>query len=119
MERLRQMSQEERRAYIQQLNPAERRRIFEQFRAAREQEQAADRSNPARPKPAFVFQEDASGALTVLPITIGLSSWEYTEVLQGLEEGEAVTEVPLALIQQRELLERIRGRSGVPGVQRN
>jgi HlyD family secretion protein len=66
-----------------------------------------------------VFVEDDAGVLTLKPVTIGLSSWEYTEVLAGLREGDEVLQVPLSLVQQQELLQRIRSRSGVPGVQRN
>jgi HlyD family secretion protein len=119
LEQLRSMSQEERRSYVQNLEPGERQRIFQLMRAAREQQEQADRANPTRPRPAFVFVEDDAGVLTLKPVTIGLSSWDYTEVLAGLREGDEVLEVPLSLIQQQELLQRIRSRSGVPGVQRN
>ena len=118
LEQLRSMSQEERRSYFQNLDPGERQRIFQLMRAARQQQEQADRANPARPRPAFVFVEDEAGVLTLKPVTIGLSSWDYTEVLAGLREGDEVLEVPLSLVQQQELLERIRSRSGVPGVQR-
>jgi len=118
LEQLRSMSREERRRYVQQLEPAERQRIFQESRQAMEHQQQADRTNPARPKPAFVFIEDSTDALTIRPVTIGLSSWEFTEVLAGLEEGDEVLEVPLALVQQLELLERVRSRTGLPGVQR-
>ncbi len=118
LDQLRSMSQEERRRHLQQLEPAERQRILQGFRQARERQQQADRTNPARPKPAFVFVEDSTGVLTIRPVTIGLSSWEFTEVLAGLEEGDEVLQVPLALIQQLELLERVRSRTGLPGVQR-
>ncbi len=118
LEQIRSMSEDERRAYFQGLDPAERQRLFQAMHAAREQQEQADRANPARPKPAFVFQEDRAGALTLRPVMIGLSSWEYTEVLAGLEEGDEVLQVPLSLIQQRQLLERVRSRSALPGVQR-
>jgi hypothetical protein len=36
----------------------------------------------------------------------------------GLEEGASVVLVPQALIQQSEMLDRVRERSGVPGVRR-
>ncbi|MEJ2370301.1 MAG: efflux RND transporter periplasmic adaptor subunit [Gemmatimonadales bacterium] len=119
LEQLRSMSQDERRSYFQGLEPGERQRLFQLMHAAREQQEQADRANPSRPRPAFVFVEDASGRLTLKPVTIGLSSWEYTEILAGLKEGDEVLEVPLSLVQQQELLQRIRSRSGVPGVQRN
>ncbi len=119
LEQLRSMSHEERRSYVQNLDPGERQRIFQLMRTAREHQEQADRANPTRPRPAFVFVEDDAGVLTLKPVTIGLSSWEYTEVLAGLREGDEILEVPLSLVQQRELLQRIRSRSGVPGVQRN
>jgi HlyD family secretion protein len=118
LEQLRSMSQEERRSYVQSLDPGERQRIFQLMRAARERQEQADRANPSRPRPAFVFVEDEAGVLTLKPVMIGLSSWEYTEILAGLREGDEVLEVPLSLVQQQELLQRIRSRSGVPGVQR-
>lgn len=68
------------------------------------------------PRPAFVFVRTAEGGLTLEPIRIGLSSWEHTEIVAGLEEGDTVVQVPLALVQQRELLRRVRERSGVPGM---
>ena len=119
LEQLRSMSREERRSYVQNLDPGERQRIFQLMRTAREHQEQADRANPTRPRPAFVFVEDDAGVLTLKPVTIGLSSWEYTEVLAGLREGDEILQVPLSLVQQRELLQRIRSRSGVPGVQRN
>ena len=119
LEQLRSMSHEERRSYVQNLDPGERQRIFQLMRTAREHQEQADRANPTRPRPAFVFVEDDAGVLTLKPVTIGLSSWEYTEVLAGLREGDEILQVPLSLVQQRELLQRIRSRSGVPGVQRN
>ncbi|MEJ2153332.1 MAG: efflux RND transporter periplasmic adaptor subunit, partial [Gemmatimonadota bacterium] len=76
------------------------------------------RRNPGQPRPAYVFQYDAGGQLGLEPIRIGLGTWEYTEVVSGLEDGDQVVLVPQALIQQRELLERIRSRSGVPGIRR-
>ena len=118
LEQLRSMSQEERRSYFQNLDPGERQRLFQLMRAARAQQEQAVRADPTRPRPAFVFVEDEGGVLTLKPVTIGLSSWEHTEILAGLQEGDSVLEVPLSLVQQQELLERIRARSGVPGVQR-
>lgn len=113
---LRNMSREERRQYLERLSPAERQRLMQQMRAARAAQ--ADRGNPGRPRPAYVFQYDAGGQLELEPIRIGLGTWEYTEVVGGLEDGDQVVLVPQALIQQRELLERIRSRSGVPGIRR-
>lgn len=119
LQRLRSMSQEERQEHMQDLSPAERRRLFQRFREVRETEAAATRSDPTRPRPAYVFQRDDRGRLALEPIVIGLSTWDYSEIVAGLEEGEEVVLVPQALIQQREMLERIRGRSGIPGMRRD
>ncbi len=113
------MSREERMKFFQSLSAADRQRLMEAFRAQREGQSAADRVNPGRPKPAFVFVEAADGLLTLKPIQIGLSDWEYTEILAGLEEGEQVVEVPLSLIQQRDILQRVQSRTGVAGMRRN
>lgn len=118
MSEIRAMSQEDRRELFGRLTPAQRQELMRRGRAAREAEEAAARQDPARPRPAFVFTYTDDGALTLKPVMIGLSSWEYTEVRAGLAEGDEVVQVPLALIQQRELLERIRSRSSIPGVSR-
>ncbi len=117
MQRMQSMSREERREYFQSLDPAERRRLFaamQQFRGS----QGRGQPNPGSPRPAFVFMETPEGGLTLAPITIGLSDWEHTELLNGLPEGTEVVEVPLALVQQAELLERVRARTGMPGISR-
>lgn len=117
--RLRSMSAEERREHFERLSPAERQRMMARAREMREARQEADRRNPARPKDAYVFvRAPESTALSLKPIRVGLSTWEFTEILKGLDEGDPVVNVPQSIIQQRELLDRIRSRSGVPGVQR-
>lgn len=113
------MSREERMKFFQSLSAADRQRLMEAFRNQREGQSAADRVYPGRPKPAFVFVETEDGMLTLKPIQIGLSDWEYTEVLAGLEEGDVVVEVPLSLIQQRDILQRVQSRTGVAGMRRN
>ena len=70
-----------------------------------------DRSSP---RDAFAFVRTAEGGLTLEPIRVGLSSWEETEILGGLEEGDTVVNVPLALVQQSEMLDRFRSR--MPGL---
>lgn len=117
LQRLQTMSRDERRRYFQSLPVAERRRLFQAMQRNREQQGHSQR-DPSQPRAAFVFKRSAEGGLTLEPITIGLSSWEQTEIIAGLDEGDEVISVPLALIQQRELLERVRSRSGVPGVSR-
>lgn len=111
---IRSMSAEERRKLFESLTPAQRQALIQRMRAAREDAAGAARSG--QPRPAFVFVRDAEGKLTLKPIRIGLSSWEYTEIVAGLAEGDTVVQVPLALVQQRELLQRIRRRSGLPGM---
>jgi HlyD family secretion protein len=117
--RLATMSQDERRRWFTNLSEADRQRAFQLFRRQREGQAQADRGDPSRPKPAFVFVADESGALSLKPIMIGLSDFDHTQVLRGLEEGDQVVTVPLSLVQQQDLLERIRSRSGVPGISRN
>jgi HlyD family secretion protein len=118
MAEIQSMSQDERHRLMQNLSPADRQRMFSQLQRMREREARAERANPARPKPAFVFVETPDGALSLRPITIGLSSWEYTEILAGLEAGDVVIEVPQALVQQSEMLEFMRRRNAVPGISR-
>ncbi|MFQ5680427.1 MAG: efflux RND transporter periplasmic adaptor subunit, partial [Gemmatimonadota bacterium] len=104
-ERLRSMSPEDRRRLFQNLSPAQRQQLFQQFRGARERQERADRANPGRPRPAFVFVSDTtSRTIRLRPITIGLSNLDYTQVIQGLEEGDQVLQIPQALVQQEELL---------------
>ena len=118
MSEIQTMSQDERREWFMNLSAGDRQRMMQRFQQQREQQQQADRSNPSRPKPAFVFVYDEIGALQVKPVTIGLSNYEHTRILSGLEEGDAVVTIPLSLISQQEFMERIRSRSGVPGVSR-
>lgn len=117
--RLRSMSPDERRELFESLSPAQRQRLMQRAREMREASRAAQRSDPGRPKPGYVFVRGPQGALSLKPIRIGLSTWERTEILAGLEEDDQVVVVPQALVQQRELLERIRGFNQVPGMQRS
>ena len=117
--RLATMSQDERRRWFTNLSGADRQKAFQLFQQQREQREQADRGDPSRPKPAFVFVADETGALSLKPIMIGLSDFDHTQILDGVEEGDQVITVPLSLVQQRDLLERIRSRTGVPGISRN
>jgi HlyD family secretion protein len=119
MARLQSMSREERMQLMQTLTPQQRQKLFGMFQRMREEQERAQRADPARPKDAFVFVEDPESGLTLKPIRIGLSSWEYTEILAGLEAGDEVVEVPMALVSQQEMMDRIRSRSSIPGVSRN
>ncbi len=118
MERIQAMSRDERQEFMQNLSAGERQRMFAMFQEAREARERAERANPASPKPAFVFVETPEGQLTLSPITIGLSDWDYTEVIAGLEEGDTVFQVPQGLVQQSEMLEFMRRRTSMPGMGR-
>ena len=119
MAALQAMSRQERMELVQNLEPAQRQKLFGMFQQMQEQQEMAARADPSRPKDAFVFVNDEQGLLTLRPVRIGLSSWEYTEVLGGLDEGDEVVQVPMALVQQSEMLERIRSRTSIPGVSRS
>jgi len=118
MERIQAMSQDERREFMQNLSPGERQRLFAMFQEQRAARERAERANPAAPKPAFVFVETPEGQLTLRPITIGLSDWDYTEIIAGLDEGDVVFQVPQGLVQQSEMLEFMRRRTSMPGMGR-
>ena len=119
MAALQAMSREERTELVQSLEPAQRQKLFGMFQQIQEQQEKAARADPSRPKDAFVFISDEQGLLTLRPIRIGLSSWEFTEVLGGVEEGDEVFQVPMSLVSQTEMLERIRSRTSIPGVSRS
>lgn len=114
-EELRSMSRDERRELFESLSDAERRKLFQRMR---QMKQAASGRSPGddSPREAFVFVRDDQGRLTLKPILVGLSNFEHTEVVAGLSEGDSVVNVPLALVQQQELLRRVRERSGMPGM---
>ena len=117
--RLATMSQDERRRWFMNLSAADRQKAMQRFQRQRQEREQADRGDPSRPKPAFVFVADETGALSLKPIMIGLSDFDHTQILDGVEEGDQVVTVPSSLVQQRDLLERIRNRTGVPGISRN
>ena len=61
------------------------------------------------------------GAPTPVPVRTGLTDLDYSELLEGLVEGDTVLVLPSAslLASQREFQERIARRAGgLPGVQR-
>ena len=64
-------------------------------------------------RPGVVFVQTASG-IQPRRVTVGLSDWEYTEVVDGLEAGERVVLVSVAQLQQQqqEMAERMRERTG-------
>ncbi|WP_225412857.1 efflux RND transporter periplasmic adaptor subunit [Stigmatella hybrida] len=65
-----------------------------------------------------VFLQEPGG-LRARRVTLGLSDWEYTEVVSGLEGGEQVLQVSAAQMQQQQQkdLDRFRQRAGgvIPG----
>jgi hypothetical protein len=109
MDEIQAMSREERMRLVQELPAADRQRLFARFQEMRERQEAEQRANPNRPKPAFVFRHDSTGVLTLQPVLIGLSTWEETEIVAGLHEGDEVVKIPLSLVQQEEFASRIRG----------
>lgn len=109
------MSQRDRMEWFQGLSGAERGRAMQLFRQQGEDRQR-DAQTGGQPRPAFVFQYDDTGALGLKVIMIGLSNFDYTQVVSGLEDGEEVVSVPLSLIQQQDFLNRIRRRTSLPGI---
>ena len=101
------------------LSSGDRQRLMQLMQERQERQEQAGRANPGRPREAFVFISGAAGALTIQPITIGLSNYDYTQVLGGIEAGDVVVSIPLSIIQQQEMLDRMRSRTAIPGVQRS
>jgi HlyD family secretion protein len=66
-------------------------------------------------RPAVVFVESPSGPQARL-VRVGLSDWDYTEVVSGLEPGDRVVLISLAQMQkqQQEATERMRQRMSGP-----
>ena len=74
-------------------------------------------SGPARAtKRAVVFVVGEGGSIEPRMVMIGLTDWDRTEVVSGLEEGDRVALIGLAQlqIQREEFLERMRGRGSNP-----
>lgn len=63
-------------------------------------------------RPAVVFVVDEAGNIEPRAVVIGLSDWDYVEILAGLEAGEELALIGAAQLQarQQERLERIRQR---------
>ena len=64
----------------------------------------------------MLFVETGDGTIEPRRVVFGLSDWEYTEVAQGLDDGEPVVLVSAAQLQrqQQEMAERVRQRFGGP-----
>ncbi len=69
-----------------------------------------------RTERAVVFVVGEDGATEPRMVIIGLTDWDRTEVLSGLDEGERVALIGLAQLQaqREEYLERIRSRGSNP-----
>lgn len=63
------------------------------------------------PRPAVAFVMASDGSLEMRPVLMGVNDWDNTEILAGLEEGEAVALIGAAQLQarQQEMLNRVRG----------
>ncbi len=63
-------------------------------------------------QPAVAFVVDAAGNVEARPVVMGVSDWDYAEILAGLEEGEQLALIGAAQLQarQQERLEQMRGR---------
>ena len=119
------MSPEDRRRAFQNLSAEQRNRMMQQFRqggggfggfGGAGGGRGGTQGRAGEPRPAIVFRYDELGALAVEAVMIGLSDFDHTQIVQGLEEGEEIVAVPLSLIQQQEFLNRIRSRTALPGV---
>jgi hypothetical protein len=74
-------------------------------------------SGPARAaKGAVVFVVGEGGTLEPRMVMIGLTDWDRTEVVGGLDEGDRVALIGLAQLQaqREEFLERMRSRGSNP-----
>lgn len=75
-------------------------------------EDGADREG----RPGVVFVVQADGSFVPRAVVMGLSDWDQTEIMSGLEEGERVAVIGAAQLQaqQQEFLNRIRERNSGP-----
>ena len=64
--------------------------------------------------PGVAFVVDTAGVIEARPVIMGLSDWDFAEILVGLEDGEQVALIGTAqlMAQQQERLQRMRGRMG-------
>ena len=89
-----------------------------QLRQAPESSPGAGPRTPVRP--GLVFVKDSVAKYQPRMVMLGVSNYDHTEVVSGLEEGEEVALLSAAALQMRrqEMNDRMRGMSGVPGMQR-
>ncbi|MGH7664170.1 MAG: efflux RND transporter periplasmic adaptor subunit [Gemmatimonadaceae bacterium] len=99
-------------------SPAERRRGMRRDGSAPTGETAP--AGAARGRPGLVFVAADSGFAPRF-VLLGVGNYDYSEVLRGVAEGERVAILSAAALQaqQREFQDRIRNRSGIPGMQRD
>ena len=71
-------------------------------------------------RPGLVFVKDSARGYVPRMVRLGVSNYDFTEVLGGLEEGDEVALLSAASLQMRrqEMQDRMRGMGGVPGMQR-
>ena len=89
-----------------------------QMRQAPESPAGADSRTSVRP--GLVFVKDSARGYVPRMVRLGVSNYDFTEVLGGLEEGDEVALLSAAALQMRrqEMQDRMRGMGGVPGMQR-
>ncbi len=63
-------------------------------------------------RPAIAFVVDEAGNVEPRPVVMGVSDWDYAEILAGLEEGEQLALIGAAQLQarQQERINQMRGR---------
>ena len=63
-------------------------------------------------RPAVAFVVDAAGNIEPRPVVMGVSDWDYAEILAGLAEGEQLALIGAAQLQarQQERINQMRGR---------
>ncbi len=63
-------------------------------------------------RPAVAFVVDEMGNIAPRPVVMGVSDWDYAEILAGLEEGDQLALIGAAQLQarQQERMEQMRGR---------
>ena len=78
---------------------------------------AADRGQGGRRGMVFVSKD---GKYSPRMVRLGVSNFDYSEVLSGLQEGEQVAILNVAAMQAKQAsdMNQVRSRAGVPGMQR-
>lgn len=73
---------------------------------------------PSGPSTAGVVFKLENNKPVPVQVALGVSNWDYTQVLRGLNEGDTVIILPSSALlrQQEEFRNRMRGISGVPGM---